>query len=146
MRKTAIIIIFSALVSVLSAEGGDTHIIELKDRFYVAYINDIFMNQDDYIGRTLRIQGAYTKMTYDFGAGRHTVNYVYRNGPGCCGSDGAMCGFEFINSQAVPLKENDWIEVTRTLRTYEDKGITFLHLAGCSVKVLPERGNINVYN
>ena len=37
------IIFFSALVSVLPAAGIDTHIIELKDTFYVAYINDIFM-------------------------------------------------------------------------------------------------------
>lgn len=125
----------------------NTHIIELTDKFYVAYINDIFMNQDDYIGKTLRLQGAYSHYTYDFGAGKHSVDYVYRNGPGCCGNDGSMAGFEFVCKDPLPpLKNDDWIEVTGILSTYEDCGISFMQLKDAVVTIPSVRGNINVYN
>jgi uncharacterized membrane protein YcgQ (UPF0703/DUF1980 family) len=126
-------------------DTNSRHVITMTDQFYVTYINDVYMNTDDYIGKTFRLQGAYTHYTYDFGEGKHTVDYVYRNGPGCCGNDGAMCGFEFLWKGPLP-KENDWIEVTGVLKPYVDKNITFLRLTASSVKVMPVRGNINVYN
>jgi putative membrane protein len=135
----------AAVQSIQNQDTNSQHVITMTDQFYVTYINDIYMNADDYIGKTFRLQGAYTHYTYDFGEGKHTVDYVYRNGPGCCGNDGAMCGFEFLWKGPLP-KENDWIEVTGVLKPYVDKNITFLRLTASSVKVMPVRGDINVYN
>lgn len=140
-------ILLFCITNVFAKSKKQTKIIELTDKFYVTYINDIFFNQDDYLGKTLRLQGAYLKATYNLGnSKKKQVDFVYRNGPGCCGNDGAMCGFEFENTNNVHLKDNDWIEVTGVLETYEDDGLTFMRLANCTVSVMKVRGNINVYN
>jgi uncharacterized membrane protein len=44
---------------------------------YVAYINEIYVNTDDYLGKTLRIEGMYTASDYE----GTTYYYVYRVGP-----------------------------------------------------------------
>ena len=87
------------------------------------------------------------KATYYLGnSKKKQIDFVYRNGPGCCDNDGAMCGFEFENTNKVTLKDDDWIEVTGVLETYEENGLSFLRLANCTVTVMKKRGNINVYN
>ncbi|MPN42533.1 hypothetical protein SDC9_190090 [bioreactor metagenome] len=69
---------------------------------------------------------------------------MYRTGPGCCGNDGSMCGFEFTYNGTMP-KEKDWIQVIGTLHTYEENGQTFLTLDASSVKVMDKRGAETVY-
>jgi uncharacterized membrane protein YcgQ (UPF0703/DUF1980 family) len=146
-KKFIICLLVASLFCTSIASAKSTKIIELTDKFYVTYINDIFYNQDDYLGKTLRLQGAYMKATYNLGnSKKKQIDFVYRNGPGCCGNDGAMCGFEFENTNKVALKDDDWIEVTGVLETYEENGLSFLRLANCTVTVMKKRGNINVYN
>lgn len=146
-KKFIICLLVASLFCTSIASAKSTKIIELTDKFYVTYINDIFYNQDDYLGKTLRLQGAYMKATYNLGnSKKKQIDFVYRNGPGCCGNDGAMCGFEFENTNKVTLKDDDWIEVTGVLETYEENGLSFLRLANCTVTVMKKRGNINVYN
>ena len=109
---------------------------------YVSYINEIYVNTDDYIGKWIRIEGMYQAYT-DTNTGK-TYYYVYRTGPGCCGNDGSRCGFEFTFDGKMP-KANDWIQVIGKLRTYEEDGTTYLTLDAKSVKVMDIRGAETVY-
>lgn len=113
----------------------DGEIIDITEKMYVAYINEIYVNTDDYLGKTLRIEGMYTASDYE----GTTYYYVYRVGPGCCGNDGSMCGFEFTYDGEMP-KDNDWVRVTGTLESYEEGGFNYLTIKADCVEVLPERG------
>ena len=116
--------------------------VDITEKMYVTYINEIYVNTPDYIGQNLRIQGMFQSYT-DESTGL-TYYYVYRVGPGCCGNDGSMCGFEFTWTGDLP-QNNDWIEVIGSLRTYEDDGWTYLTLDASSVTVMKERGAENVF-
>jgi len=115
------------------AQDGD--MIEITEKMFVTYINEVYTNTDDYIGKTIKIEGMYTAEEYE----TNIYHYVYRSGPGCCGSDGSMCGFEFTYDGEMP-EDNDWIEVVGTLRTYEENGNTYLSLEAQSVTVMDTRG------
>ena len=109
---------------------------------YVTYINEIYVNTDDYLGQMIRIQGI-SQAYKDENDGK-TYYYVYRTGPGCCGNDGSMCGFEFTWDGDMP-KDKDWIEVVGSLRTYNEDGYDYLTLDAKSVTVMDERGAETVY-
>lgn len=116
--------------------------VDITENMYVAYINEIYINTEDYLGKVIRIQGMFQAYT-DENTG-NTYYYVYRTGPGCCGNDGSMCGFEFTWDGDMP-KDNDWIEVVGKLRQYEEDGTAYLTLDAESVTVMDERGSETVY-
>jgi putative membrane protein len=119
-------------------------VIEITEKMYVTFINDIYTNTEDYLGKTISIEGMFTSSyfvdTYT------TYYYVYRVGPGCCGNDGNMCGFEFTFEGDMPA-DNDWISVVGTLEEYEENGVTYLTIKADQVMVMEERGEevVNVY-
>ncbi len=116
--------------------------VDITEKLYVTYINEIYTNTEDYIGKTIRIQGMFSEEYY--APTESTYYYVYRTGPGCCGNDGSMCGFEFSYDGDYPA-ENDWIEVVGTLQTYEEGGCSYLALDATSVTVMDTRGAETVY-
>lgn len=120
-----------------SESEGD--IINITEKMYVAYINDIYTNPGDYLGKTIKIQGMCQKDSYEYQEKTIPVNYVYRVGPGCCGNDGSMCGFEFTFDGNLP-ENNDWIEAEGVLVQYEEDGISYLVLRASSVTVMTQRG------
>ena len=121
---------------------NEKDIIEVTEKMYVTYINDIYTNFENYEGKKIRIQGIFTSF-YDETVDE-TFYFVYRTGPGCCGNDGAMCGFEFTTSGEIPT-ENDWIEVTGVLTSYEQDGVLYLMLKDSTVEIKQERGLEVVY-
>lgn len=116
--------------------------VDITEKMYVTYINEIYLNAEDYIGQNIRIQGMFQSYTDE--STDSTYYFVYRIGPGCCGNDGDMCGFEFTWDGKIP-EENDWIEVIGTLRSYEYDGWPVLVLDASSVTVQKERGEENVF-
>ena len=130
----------SARTTSAQAVGGD--VVELTEKMYVTYLNEIYANTQDYLGRTIRLQGMFTAIFYE--PTDTTYYYVYRIGPGCCGNDGSMAGFEFTWDGEMP-NENDWIEVTGVLGEYEIDGLSYLTLNASSVNIMKERGAENVY-
>ena len=116
--------------------------VDITENMYVTYINEIYINTEDYIGKILRIEGMF--QAYKDENTKKTYYYVYRTGPGCCGNDGSMCGFEFSWDGDMP-KDNDWIEVVGKLRSYEEDGYTYLTLDAKSVTVMDARGSETVY-
>jgi putative membrane protein len=119
----------------------DQEAITITEKMYVSYINDIYTNPEKYLGKRIQIEGMYTLNYYD--ETDTTYHYVYRVGPGCCGNDGSMCGFEFLTTGDLPV-ENDWIEVVGTLEQYEENGDVYLTLNDSTVTVKQERGKENV--
>ena len=86
---------------------------------YVTLINDVYNNPDNYIGKTVQIDGMFTSEDYTSNGGK-IYYYVYRQGPGCCGNDGSMCGFEFSSKAAptpiTPPRAGTITQPTRGLR------------------------------
>ena len=127
------------------------NMVDITDSLYADYVNDIYCNTDNYMGKTIRIQGAFSSNTYEYNGKQRTVYFVSRtisgfcdsddccDSDGCCGCDGCTCGFEFTYDGKIP-KDNDWIEVVGVLSSYDEGGNHYLTLKASSVKVLPKRG------
>jgi uncharacterized membrane protein YcgQ (UPF0703/DUF1980 family) len=104
---------------------------------FVAQTNDVYINPDEYLGRTIKLEGMFgldPEMS-------PPLYYVFRYGPGCCGYD-ANAGFEVVwkDKTAVYPNENDWVEAMGVLESYEDDDEPYLRLALTSLAVKTERG------
>ena len=129
--------------------------IVFKEATYVTLINDVYNNPDNYLGKVVQIDGMFTSENYSASGGK-TYYYVYRQGPGCCGNDGSMCGFEFTTADGqypdyTPQSGDDnsahpWIKVVGTLEQYyEDNGNgekagPFYTLSTATYEVMSTRG------
>jgi uncharacterized membrane protein YcgQ (UPF0703/DUF1980 family) len=125
------------------AEGG---VIEIKEKLFIAQTNEVYLNPDDYMGKTIRLEGLFKTEQYE--EGEDPYCYVLRYGPGCCGYDGTA-GFEvaWMPRAEVPAAEtaaypheDDWVEVVGTLSSYEEKGNPYLYLRLDSLTVKDSRG------
>jgi uncharacterized membrane protein YcgQ (UPF0703/DUF1980 family) len=138
----------SKTTTTAAATGDLKPDIVLKESTYVTYINDVYTNADKYIGKIIQLDGMFTYEDYASQGGKKYY-YVYRQGPGCCGNDGSMCGFEFTAANAADYpkytpkatdKFNDhpWIKVTGKLKQYYegDKG-PYYTLSDSKVEIMP---------
>ncbi|MDR2374902.1 MAG: metal ABC transporter permease [Treponema sp.] len=117
----------------------DSPVIEIKEKMFIAQTNDVYLNAEDYLGKTIKLQGIFKKERYE---GIDTEYYfVLRYGPGCCGTDG-NAGFEVAWGQPEQPYPNvdDWVEASGVLGYYEEDGYPYLYLALSSLTVLDERG------
>lgn len=114
----------------------NSDVIEIKEKMFIAQINDIYLNADDYMGKTVKYEGLFD--SYTWAEKKKTYNYVIRFGPGCCGTDG-NAGFEIEWDGEYP-KLNDWVEVIGVLETYEEDGYNYLRVRATSLSVLSVRG------
>lgn len=128
--------------SSLKSENTNEDVIEITEKMYVTYVNEVYTNTEAYEGKKIKLEGMFTS-AYDEST-KQTYYFVYRTGPGCCNNDGSMCGFEFTTTDTIPV-ENDWIEVVGTLESYEENGYTYLNLKDASVTIKEERGQEVVY-
>ncbi|MDR3267391.1 MAG: hypothetical protein LBT24_07480 [Tannerella sp.] len=116
--------------------------IEIKEKMFIAQTNDIYLNTEDYLGKTIKLQGLFKKEQYEGNDAAYC--FVIRYGPGCCGND-ANAGFEVAWDERWTLKPpypnvDDWVEVIGALSTYEEDGFPYLYIALTSLTVLDERG------
>lgn len=123
------------VLDAVDAAKEGTDIVEISEKMFMTQISDIFYNIDDYNGKIIKVQGMYTATEYEDGS---VLNFVYRNGPGCCGNDG-WGGF-LLNYDGEYPNENDWIEVMGTLEIVEDEEYTDIYLNVTSLEVMDERG------
>ncbi|MDR0730361.1 MAG: metal ABC transporter permease [Treponema sp.] len=126
----------------------DSPLIEIKEKMFIAQTNDVYLNAEDYLGKTIKLQGIFKKERYEGIDAEYC--FVLRYGPGCCGTDG-NAGFEVAwaqpdqpPDQGAPEQPypnvNDWVEATGVLGYYEEDGYPYLYLALSSLTVLDERG------
>jgi uncharacterized membrane protein YcgQ (UPF0703/DUF1980 family) len=131
----------SALHAVaLPTPVGD--VVEIREKLFIAQTNDIYLNAEDYLGKTLRYEGFFDEYADEFTG--NVYRLVLRNGPGCCGYD-QSAGFEVIWDQDYPTL-NDWVAVTGVLETYDEDGASYLRVRLTDLEVLDVRGAEYVEN
>ncbi|MDR3138738.1 MAG: hypothetical protein LBT95_03580 [Treponema sp.] len=134
-------------IAVEPAYASRNEVVEIREKMFIAQVNDVYLNPEDYLGKTLKFEGIF-QVQYYYGADPYY--FVIRYGPGCCGNDG-NAGFEilwdgaFLNEPAeagepVYPEEGEWVEAAGVLGTYEEDGYPYLCIALASLKVLDERG------
>jgi hypothetical protein len=115
-------------------------VVEIREKMFIAQTNDIYLNAEDYLGKTIRLEGLFKTDSYDDLS--KTYCFVMRYGPGCCGNDGSA-GFEVAwpDGQKSPYpKDDDWVRAEGTLRYYQEDGYPYLYLALASLTVEQNRG------
>ena len=89
-----------------NADADLNNMIEIKDNFFIEQTNDVYINLDEYVGKTIKMQG----LVYSYeGAGDKLCYAVVRNTPGCCGNDG-LAGLDIAYNKEYP-EEDTWVEV-----------------------------------
>jgi hypothetical protein len=117
-------------------------VVEIKEKMFIAQTNDVYLNPEDYLGRTIKLEGLFKAYSEeDYGA---SYCFVIRYGPGCCGNDGSA-GFEVAWDEGFTLEplypeEDAWVEAVGTLKSYEEDGFPYLYLSLSSLDVKEERG------
>lgn len=143
MKKIISILIILMSIYLVGCNDSTETRIDITEEMYLNWVNEIYTNSDEYIGKTVKIEGMYS--SYFSESENITYNIVYRIGPGCCGNDGDMCGFEFeYEGKSLP-KEKDWIEVEGTLDYYNVNGYEYLTIKNANVNIKDERGEESVY-
>ncbi len=116
-------------------------VVEIGEKMFIAQINDIYLNANDYYGKTIKLEGVFKKST-----GEEPYYFVLRYGPGCCGNDG-LVGFEVSwdkeNAQPYP-DDNSWVEAQGVLKSYDFKGYQLSYIDLSSLNVLAKRGSETV--
>ncbi|MCL1958580.1 MAG: hypothetical protein FWF68_03160 [Spirochaetes bacterium] len=117
---------------------SNKEVVEIKEKMFIAQTNDVYLNTEDYLGKTIKLEGLFKQDdAYD-----KSYFFVIRYGPGCCGFD-ANAGFEvaWINEKAKAYPAVDsWVEAVGTLKTYEEDDMQYLYLDLSSLNVLKKRG------
>jgi zinc transport system permease protein len=115
-------------------------VIEIKEKMFIAQTNDVYLNPQDYLGKTITLEGLF-KMAKPEGR-EAPYCFVLRYGPGCCGSDG-NAGFEVAwdsDGAAFYPREDDWVEASGTLKTYIEDEFPYIYISLSRMKVLDTRG------
>jgi uncharacterized membrane protein YcgQ (UPF0703/DUF1980 family) len=116
--------------------------IEIKEKMFATQVTDVYLNAEDYLGKTIKLEGLFKSELY-YGKDEPYC-FVVRYGPGgCCGMD-ANVGFEVAwakeNARPYPVVDS-WVEATGVLKTYEEDGYSkYLYLDLSSLNVLSRRG------
>lgn len=133
MRKfTWIILLFVLFLT--GCGKANTAIVEIPEKMFMTQVADVYANQSNYIGKTLKLEGIYGENTIE----DITYKSVYRKNPGCCGSDGTS-GFE-IEWNDKNLKIGEWIEVVGVLEQYTENNEKYLRIKATDLNVLSKRG------
>ena len=92
--------------SAQKAQADMSNILEIKDNYFIEQTNDIYYNMNDYIGKTIKIEG----FIYNYKDSNGDTCYcVVRNTPGCCGNDG-LAGLDIRYYDKYP-EVNTWVEI-----------------------------------
>ena len=123
-----------------SIETPQGDVIEIREKLFVAQTNDIYLNSEDYLGKTIKYEGIFD--AYHDDETDITYYSVVRYGPGCCGYD-SNAGFEVIWDKEYP-EISEWVEVIGVLEEYDEFGEKYLRLQISSIRVLETRGQLYV--
>ena len=122
--------------------GAETEVYEIKEKMFFQQCNDVYINVDDYLGRTVRLEGMYMCRDFKFpnSEGVQVAHYVYRKAFICCNDDGII-GFMVLLDDCPAPKQNEWVEATGKVEIIApeiDGGIVVLRLM--SLNVMDKRG------
>jgi uncharacterized membrane protein YcgQ (UPF0703/DUF1980 family) len=112
----------------------NTGVIEIKEKMFLGQTNDIYLNPDDYLGKTIKLEGIFKQESPYY--------YVLRYGPGCCGYDGSA-GFEVLWDNTINRNypnDNDWVEAVGILKSFDGDENNGIYIALSQLTVLQKRG------
>ena len=89
------------------AEADLNDMLTVTDSFFIEQTNDFYYNMEDYIGKTVKLEGLI--YAYDDELKGDICYAVVRNTPGCCGNDG-LVGLDIRDCEDYP-EEGAWVEV-----------------------------------
>ncbi|MDR0557588.1 MAG: metal ABC transporter permease [Treponema sp.] len=120
--------------------GAAAETIEIKEKLFIAQVNDVYLNPEDYFGKTIKLQGLFKLQQYE----NKNYYFVIRYGPGCCGNDG-NAGFEVAWDDSFTLQphypaEDEWVEAAGELKSYEEDGFPYLYISLMSLTLPDTRG------
>jgi uncharacterized membrane protein YcgQ (UPF0703/DUF1980 family) len=119
-------------------------IIEIQERMFAAHVSDVYLNTDDYLEKTIKLEGVFRNQRYSEEESFCSVGR-YGPGDGCCGP--GEFGFEvkWDKSRAQPYPATDsWVEATGVLKVEQSGYYQSLYLELSSLSVLNRRGAENV--
>lgn len=122
------------------AKENTNNMVQITDNFFIEQTNDIYLNLDDYIGKTIKIEG----LIYAYQDYNGDICYaVVRNTPGCCGSDG-LAGLDIRYDEDYP-EEDTWVEVIGVVGTdtMGERKIPAIQISSMTIK---EKGTTFVTN
>ena len=134
------IFIFFSLNNTLSQPDVETptktSILTLKDNMFVTTLNDIYINYQDYEGKTLSYEG-FMFWEDDY---RVVAREYY-----CCGYDPYVVGLECYSEEEFPAKD-EWVKVEGVIKVnYDTPSYPSPYLDVTSIEVLETRGEEVVY-
>jgi uncharacterized membrane protein YcgQ (UPF0703/DUF1980 family) len=118
----------------------NTGVIEIREKMFIGQTNDIYLNPDDYLGKTIKLEGMFK--IEDFPWQEKPLYYVLRYGPGCCGYDGSA-GFEVLWDNSINRNypnDDDWVEAVGILRAFDGDINNCIYIALTQLTVLQKRG------
>lgn len=105
-----IIIMRKSSVNVIQSKKSDADIV-ISDNSFIQETNDIYLNTDDYVDKSVNMEGYIYVYSDDNGVDRYAV---VRNTPGCCGSDG-LAGLDIYSDFGYP-EAGAWVEITGAIK------------------------------
>ena len=92
--------------------ADNKNIVEISDKYFIQATNDVYYNLNEYIGKTIKMQG----LIYSYQDSNGDTCYaVVRKTPGCCGTDG-LAGLDIRYNGEYP-KEETWVTVVGVMGT-----------------------------
>jgi uncharacterized membrane protein YcgQ (UPF0703/DUF1980 family) len=147
--KAAIVILTVLFFSACTKQekntaDDDNKIVEIKEKMFVAHVNDVYLNMKHYMGKTVKFEGMFFREQPDDDT---VYNLVVRYGPGgCCGYD-AYVGFEVASeSYKITFPENNsWVEAVGVIKNSTGSElVTYPYIDLISLNVLEKRGRETV--
>ena len=120
----------------------DGHVdIVVGNNLYTTQINDWYMNFNQYVGKTVEIEGYYID---DYAP----YTFIGRYGPTCPYCNGGYVSFEFYTQEDLSLLKSakDWINVKGILRQGEDTSGIFYYIEVLSFVKMDKVGMDTVTN
>ena len=122
------------------AKADTSNMVEITDNFFIEQTNDLYINLNDYVGKTIKIEG----LIYSYEDSNGDICYaVVRNTPGCCGNDG-LAGLDIRYDEDYP-EEDTWVEVIGVVGTDTMYGSRIPAIQVSSMKI-KEKGTTFVSN
>lgn len=145
-KKFAVLLILCVLTAPACAAPAEEIAVDLdiKEKLFMAQINDIYINFPEYAGKTVRMEGFIISSYFEPTDELYTM--VYRFGPGCCGDD-EIIGMEvaWTNADAVFPEDQTWVEAIGVVEEYTELGQTYVRLNLLSLTPLQTRGAERIY-
>ena len=138
-KKNAMILGMIALIALffMANCSGQTDVIEIGERLFIGQVNDIYLNANDYLGKTIKLEGVFKKYVTLNKTYYHVIRY---GADECC--DNTPFGFEvvFSRNQSFPEPES-WVEAIGVLKLEKVNDFySHLFLDLSSLTTLNERG------